>query len=99
MASTSDWDYSNVTGNVGNNSATNDKSGFNAKPAGYYYDFTRQYYSGFGQFAYFGSATSTPKESCEMCIKFYALSYDLATFDQGSPFPYQHVSIRLIRDY
>ena len=96
MASTSDWSYSGTAGDVGNNVASNNKSGFSAEPAGYFYNSTHAEYSGLGEFTIWWSST----DMGDITLKnYYRLKYNLASFDKDSPFPLQHCSIRLTRDY
>ncbi|MBN1575658.1 MAG: InlB B-repeat-containing protein [Chitinispirillaceae bacterium] len=99
MASTTGWDNNSTPGNVGNSTATNNKSGFNAEPAGAFISTpTGSSYGGFGQSTFWWS-TSIP-EGTESYVKYYCfIGYDLASFEMGGSFPYQWSSIRLIRDY
>jgi uncharacterized protein (TIGR02145 family)/uncharacterized repeat protein (TIGR02543 family) len=90
MASTTDWTNCDSVGKVGNNQATNNRSGFSAMPGGYFYNFTHQSFGGLGQEAYWWCTSDKPVEAI--------LEYNSEVLTIEGTIPYNVCSIRLIKD-
>ena len=96
LASTTGWNSSTNTCTVGNNPDTNNAIGFSALPAGYYsggYGYSDGY-GGFGDYAYFWSAT----ESYDYYAHFRFLYYDFAFVFRSYTDKYNGQSVRCVRD-
>jgi uncharacterized protein (TIGR02145 family) len=90
LASTIGWNSSTNTCDVGNESNTNNATGFSALPAGHY----DCYYYVFGNGAYFWSSAETPPDGAYYCF----LYYNHATVDGNSANHYTAFSVRCVRD-
>lgn len=90
LASTTGWDGSTYTCEVGNNPSANNSTGFSALPAGrkgglYYY---------FGTFAYFWSATEATNYNAWYRSLCYSSAYVSGSYDDGV----NGFSVRCVRD-
>jgi uncharacterized protein (TIGR02145 family)/uncharacterized repeat protein (TIGR02543 family) len=96
MASTSDWNYSDVVGTVGNSLATNNRSGFSAMPGGIFYNYTHQDFSGQGQNATWWSSTAI--EGSDVGKISCSILYNSEAFTIQEDIKFYNYSIRLIKD-
>lgn len=92
LASTTGWNSSTNNCAVGNNSSTNNATGFSALPAGYY---TYGLYDDFGYDAYFWSAT---EDYVYGGAYYLVLGYDYANVDRCLNDKGSGVSVRCVRD-
>ena len=93
LASTTGWNSSTNTCDVGNNPSTNNATGFSALPAGSYSGNSGSYY-GFGYFADFWSATENNDDNAY----YRNLHYADALLILGSGLKYAGISVRCVRD-
>ena len=97
LASTSNWAYWNITGTVGNTSTTNNKSGFNALPAGYRND--NGEFESFGNTTIFWCITDEPSLINSKYSEYYMLSYKNSTLIYNlQASGYCGFSVRCIKD-
>jgi uncharacterized protein (TIGR02145 family) len=92
MAATSGWIENSLTGNVGNDQTSNNKSGFTAYPGGYRYG--SGLFNGFGSYGYWWSAT----ELYQTSAWYRSLNDHRNDVYSGSSSKQNGVSIRCIKD-
>ena len=91
LASTTGWNSYSTTCAVGNNPGTNNATGFSALPAGYYGE---GYYYGFGNLAFFWSATEDDGDGAY----YRDLGYNNTGVGRGSDYKDNGFSVRCVRD-
>lgn len=98
MASTSGWSSSTVTGTVGNDQASNNKSGFNAVPGGY-----RNSWGGesiaIGDKSYWWSASLSAEWYPSDDVYFRMLNYESPYVERSLMHKMAGVSVRCLQDY
>ncbi len=97
LASTTDWDHSDVVGTVGNSEGTNNRSLFSGMPGGSFYNYTHQNFYGLGQNAAWWSS-SNAAVSPDMEKISCSLRYDSDALTIGEMPTFYNLSIRLIKD-
>ena len=91
MAYTSGWQSNIFSCSVGENQATNNASGFSARPSGYY----TGPYNGFGSSAFFWTATEYPEEGESW---YFSLFYGLPTVGHDGNNKATAFSVRCLRN-